>query len=215
MLSPGRAGSQLLRPGRHQEMLVVSWVSTPQVRSLRHRKSSNLRPRIAGSRCTQGEAHCRKKIGNRPMQVIITDFQSRQDEIRYIRDQVFVIEQQIPREEEFDDRDASCIHAVAYDSPGHPVGTGRLDTEKEGKIGRVAVLQSHRRRGFGRAVMQALERVALDRGLPRVWFHAQVSAVPFYSSLGYRVISDEFDEAGIPHVVMEKRWSSSEGAGQV
>ncbi len=139
------------------------------------------------------------------MNVIITDYRSRERDIRYVRDQVFVIEQQIPREEEFDDRDTACLHAVAYDSAGHPVGTGRIDLEKSGKVGRVAVLKSHRRSGYGRAMMQALERVATQRDLRRIWFHAQVAAVPFYTSLGYQVVSDVFDEAGIPHVVMEKR----------
>ena len=52
--------------------------------------------------------------------------------------------------------------------------------------------------------MQALEQVARANNLGQLWFHAQVSAVPFYQSLGYHVVGEEFVEADIPHLSMEK-----------
>lgn len=137
------------------------------------------------------------------MDTIITDYRSRERDIRYVRDQVFVIEQEIDRDEEFDDRDPLCVHAVVYEH-GQPLATGRLDLEKGAKIGRVAVLEAHRRRGLGTLVMQSLEGIASERAQERVWFHAQTYAIPFYESLGYRVCSEEFEEANIPHVLMEK-----------
>lgn len=154
-----------------------------------------------------------------PVQIIMTDYDSQSAGIRFVRDRVFLVEQQIPREEEFDDRDHLCIHALAIISPTTPgpsttsaslsaVGTGRLDPGKGGKIGRLAVLKEYRRQGIGRLLMQAFEQRAADLELPRLWFHAQREAVPFYLALGYTVVSHEFEEAGIPHVVMEKRFSA-------
>jgi len=137
------------------------------------------------------------------MDTIITVYPLREKDIRFVRDEVFIVEQSVSREEEFDDRDNHCIHAVTYVN-GAPVGTGRIDLEKNGKIGRVAVLKAHRRRGIGRMIMHALESYAKDKGLTRLWFHAQVQAVPFYSNLGYRISGGEFIEADIPHVKMEK-----------
>ena len=138
------------------------------------------------------------------MKLIITDYQSCEHDIRRVRDQVFLIEQQIDRDDEIDDRDAICIHVVVYEAD-IPLGTGRLDVEQGGKIGRVAVLKKHRRRGIGRLVMDGLVQAAMERGLDKIWLHAQLSALPFYSQLGYQTIGEEFVEAGIPHLRMEKR----------
>ena len=137
------------------------------------------------------------------MRVLIVDYSQQESGIRAIRERVFVEEQHVDREEEFDGRDSACSHAIVFQDE-LPIGTGRLDIEKGGKIGRVAVLADYRRRGVGSRIMQALESVALEHSLPKIWFHAQVSAIPFYESLGYRTTSEEFLEANIPHVVMEK-----------
>ena len=142
---------------------------------------------------------------NLELRCIITDYQSFTREIRNIRDEVFLLEQQIRREDEIDDRDILCQHALAFENE-LPVGTGRLDSEKGGKVGRVAVLSTHRRGGVGSLIMQAFEQYARQQDLARLWFHAQKSAVPFYLSLDYQIVGDEFFEAGIPHVVMEKRF---------
>ena len=96
------------------------------------------------------------------------------------------------------------LKAVVYDGL-KAVATGRLDFQQQGRIGRVAVLESYRRRGLGTLVMQALEEVARSGKADQLWFHAQISAVPFYLSLGYSVVGDEFMEADIPHVSMEKQ----------
>jgi predicted GNAT family N-acyltransferase len=122
--------------------------------------------------------------------------------IRAIRTAVFVVEQRVPLDLEMDDRDARCVHVLAWDDDA-PVGTGRIDLEHDGKIGRVAVLASHRRSGVGAALMAHLHRIALGHGLTHVWCHAQRSAVPFYERLGYRITSEPFLEAGIEHVSME------------
>ena len=137
------------------------------------------------------------------MTVRIADFEADYAALRAIRFTVFVDEQRVPEELEIDDDDLRCIHVLALDND-FPVGTGRIDIEKSGKIGRVAVLASHRRSGVGEAVMRMLHAIALEQGINRCWCHAQVSAAPFYEKLGYRIGDEEpFDEAGIPHVQME------------
>ena len=134
----------------------------------------------------------------------VSDFQTQFTAIRDVRTDVFVREQSIPLALEYDEHDLTCTHAVVYDGL-KPVATGRLDFQQQGRIGRVAVLESYRRRGLGTLVMQALEEMARSGQADQLWFHAQISAVPFYLSLGYSVVGDEFMEADIPHVSMEKQ----------
>jgi len=122
--------------------------------------------------------------------------------LRAVRFAVFVDEQQVPAAEEMDERDPECVHLLAFND-AEPIGTGRIDLDADGKIGRVAILAAWRRRGVGRAIMQALHEVARQHALTSVWCNAQVAAVPFYSELGYRVTSGVFMEANIEHVRME------------
>lgn len=141
------------------------------------------------------------------LSVAIADFDADHDAIRRIRFAVFVDEQRVPEEVELDDRDPVCVHVLAY-SNGRAVGTGRIDLRPQhggaGKVGRVAVLREARGRGVGNAIMHALHRIAKERGVERVWCHAQVSAVPFYERLGYRTVGERFFEAGIEHVRMRR-----------
>ena len=118
--------------------------------------------------------------------------------IRAIRFAVFVDEQDVPPEIEMDDRDPHCIHLLAFRDE-EPVATARIDIEQAGKIGRLSVLSKCRRQGIGRALMERCHDIAGRQGLREVWCHAQVAAVPFYLSLGYRIEGELFEEAGIDH----------------
>jgi len=137
------------------------------------------------------------------MNVTPADFERDYAAIRAVRFAVFVDEQRIPRELEMDDRDAACRHWLATDERGEPIGTVRLDLAARGKVGRLAVLARERGRGVGRALMERVHELARERGLESVWCHAQISAAPFYTRLGYRIVSERFEEAGIAHVRME------------
>jgi len=121
-----------------------------------------------------------------------------------IRNQVFVVEQKIPAEMEWDAADAVCVHAVAYNRFGVPLATGRLLEHVPGvaKIGRMAVLAPMRGSRVGRAVLDALMQAARERGDREVILHAQTSAAPFYARAGFAARGTEFEEAGIPHVEM-------------
>jgi predicted GNAT family N-acyltransferase len=130
------------------------------------------------------------------------DFAADFASIRFVRVTVFIDEQHVPLDLEFDDRDARCRHVLALDN-GAPIGTARLDLEYGGKVGRLAVLKRRRRGGVGRALMERLHAIARAHGTMKLWCHAQLTAVPFYERLGYRSTGATFDEAGIDHVRME------------
>jgi YbgC/YbaW family acyl-CoA thioester hydrolase len=123
---------------------------------------------------------------------------------RPIRSAVFIDEQRIPAEMEWDSADPGCVHAVAYNRLGVPLGTGRLLEHVPGvaKIGRMAVLPTVRGAKVGRAVLDALMLAARAQHSREVLLHAQTSAVPFYARAGFAARGPEFDEAGIAHVEM-------------
>lgn len=138
-----------------------------------------------------------------PIQVITTSYQARRDDIVFVRRLVFIEEQSVSSELEIDGRDDRCVHALALDGE-RAVATGRIDLEKQGKVGRVAVLQEYRGRGIGTRIMETLVEVAREHGLRSIWFHAQESAITFYEKLGYALEGGSFMEAGIPHRKMRK-----------
>ena len=120
-----------------------------------------------------------------------------------IRRRVFQDEQGVPAEEEFDADDEVALHVVAVDGD-RAVGTGRLVLHPaHAKIGRMAVLREWRRRGVGRALLDALLAEARRRGAARAVLHAQVHAIGFYERAGFTAEGEVFDEAGIPHRRME------------
>jgi predicted GNAT family N-acyltransferase len=137
-----------------------------------------------------------------PLLVRDADFTADFASIRHVRETVFIDEQRVPRELEFDDRDPLCVHVLVFDGDA-PVGTGRLDLAYGGKVGRVAVLASHRRSGVGAALMNRLHDIARAQRQTHLWCHAQLTAVPFYERLGYVPSGPIFVEAGIDHVKMD------------
>jgi YbgC/YbaW family acyl-CoA thioester hydrolase len=121
-----------------------------------------------------------------------------------IRTSVFVEEQKIPADMEWDTADESCLHAVAVNRFGLPLATGRLLEHVPGvaKIGRMAVVKSMRGSRVGRSVLDALMQAARGQGQREVVLHAQMSAAPFYTRAGFTERGPVFEEAGIPHVEM-------------
>lgn len=137
---------------------------------------------------------------NDAVRVTLGSWAEQQKEAQAIRYDVFVIEQNIPVELEWDEMDAQCLHAVAYDAQGAAVGTGRL--LPDGHIGRMAVRSAARGLGVGAAILQSLMQQARNRGDKAVKLNAQTSAEPFYARNGYSREGDVFEEAGIPHISM-------------
>ncbi|MDR7072062.1 GNAT family N-acetyltransferase [Fictibacillus barbaricus] len=128
----------------------------------------------------------------------------------HVRRDVFVHEQQIDESEEIDDYEDSSLHFVLYDEE-KPVGASRLrQVNKDGKVERVCILSSHRKKGLGEKLMRAMEQTAIDQSFSSLILYAQIQAEDFYKKLGYETTSTEpFLDANIPHVAMKKVLKSS------
>ena len=121
--------------------------------------------------------------------------------IRSIRENVFINEQFIAPEIEFDGLDSSAIHAVVI-VDGKPVGTGRILSD--GHIGRIAIVRDFRGQGLGSKIVLSLIDEAKKSGYQRVYLGSQKQAIDFYTKLGFTPFGEEFMEAGIVHLSMEK-----------
>lgn len=134
------------------------------------------------------------------------DFQADSDDLHAVRNAVFVAEQNIPPELEWDGLDQHSLHLIARDNKHNPIGTGRLTPDR--KIGRMAVLSAWRNQGVGKSLMSALLDEAQKRGWPEVSLNAQVSALRFYQQFGFAKEGGTFIEAGIPHQAMRLKLQS-------
>ena len=121
-----------------------------------------------------------------------------------LRTEVFVEEQEIPQELEWDEHDAKAMHALVLNKLGQPVATGRLlqPQPKLAQIGRMAVSKALRGGNLGRMVIEALVDAARQRGDHQVILHAQCSAEGFYRRLGFKAHGEVFQDAGIDHIEM-------------
>jgi len=132
-----------------------------------------------------------------------------------VRREVFVLEQGVPSEIEYDPYDETAVHVLAVRTDGVPLGTGRLLHGADavgrtgadatvGSLGRLAVTKAARGLGVGAALVRAVEDAARERGLAAVDLHAQTHALGFYERLGYEAYGPEFPDAGMPHRAMRR-----------
>ncbi|GGU79364.1 acetyltransferase [Streptomyces filipinensis] len=132
-----------------------------------------------------------------------------------VRKEVFVVEQGVAEDIEYDAYDAVAVHVLAVRGDGVPLGTGRLllgeaaaaktgGDASVGSLGRLAVSREARGLGVGVALVRAVEDAARARGLAAVDLHAQTHALGFYERLGYVAYGPEFPDAGIPHRAMRR-----------
>ncbi|WP_426140002.1 GNAT family N-acetyltransferase [Pseudomonas sp. DWP3-1-2] len=131
--------------------------------------------------------------------VRVADWQKDNTDIRRIREAVFIAEQSVPAELEWDAEDAEAIHFLAFEGD-YPVGTARL--LPDGEIGRLSVLRDWRGLNVGDALLNAVIDEAERRNLKPQKLSAQVHASAFYERHGFTIVSEEFLEAGLPHVDM-------------
>ena len=137
--------------------------------------------------------------------------QSDLEEAFSIRKNIFVEEQGVPLEDEFDQfdtLDSQCEHILVFHNE-QPVGTGRLRTiDGVGKLERICILEPYRKLGLGKVIIKTLENLAEGNGISKVKLHGQTQAEGFYQKLGYKTASDVFMEDGIPHILMMKELDS-------
>ena len=134
------------------------------------------------------------------------DFKQDFELLKSIRETVFVAEQSVPLELEWDEHDQAAYHLLAFENNTASATARILDN---GKIGRMAVLPDWRNQGVGTTMLKQLVDIAIQRGLERVTLSAQVSAIPFYERLGFVITSEAYEDAGIPHRDMQLRLTTS------
>lgn len=146
------------------------------------------------------------------IRVVAADDAEAMAAVHAIRHEVFVVEQNVPADVEWDGKDGRAVHVLAPD-----LGTGRLllgadAAAKNGGdpdvavLGRLAVVKPARGTGLGAGLVRALEGEAARLGLAGVYLEAQVHAIGFYRKLGYAAFGPEFQDAGIAHRAMRRTW---------
>lgn len=136
------------------------------------------------------------------VRLVIGDWKALAADAGAVRTAVFVEEQGIPAEFEWDPADAGALHCVAY-LDGEPVATGRL--LPDGHIGRMAVLAAHRASGIGARVLVELIDAAVRRGHREAVLSAQARVVGFYARHGFVAVGAPYDEVGIRHQEMRRQ----------
>ena len=117
--------------------------------------------------------------------------------LRVIREKVFISEQNVPAELEWDGLDDSCHHALALSANGEAVGCGRITPD--GHIGRVAVLPEWRGKRIGSGILEVLVDYARTQHYDQIELNAQVQVIPLYERFGFEAVGKEFMDANMPH----------------
>lgn len=125
--------------------------------------------------------------------------------LKSIRESVFIREQGIAPELEWDGFDEGCRHALALSLKGDAIGCGRMLAN--GHIGRICVLPQWRKQKVGTAIMEALLDYARSHDYKQVDVDAQVYAMRFYHSFGFVEEGKQFLDAGLPHIKMRLKLS--------
>lgn len=140
----------------------------------------------------------------RTVNIKIVETKEEREQAYHVRTVVFVEEQHVPPEEELDEYDEKAIHFVGY-VDNLPIAASRLRfADTYGKLERICVLKNERGKSYGKMILQQMESEIKNHGFNHAKLNAQTHAVEFYKRLGYQTISDEFMDAGIPHVTMVK-----------
>ncbi|MDE0925953.1 MAG: GNAT family N-acetyltransferase [Methylophilaceae bacterium] len=121
-------------------------------------------------------------------------------QLRLIREQVFIFEQQVPVALEWDTHDRDAWHLLAFNQLGAAVGCARILSN--GSIGRMAVLQEKRGTGIGKALLNTAMKLSKQQQLKEATLSAQTHATSFYEEAGFVIVSDVYLDANIPHVDM-------------
>lgn len=136
------------------------------------------------------------------IKIHITSWQKDKEVLANIRHHIFIEEQNVPEELEWDEHDNSSTHFFVT-SDDRVIAVARLKTD--GQIGRMGVLAEYRRQGIGSKLLNFVLQFAASRNLDKVYLHAQTQAIAFYQEHGFIAQGDVFFEANIPHREMLKK----------
>ena len=139
----------------------------------------------------------------KPYTIKAADWDKDKVALSSVRRSVFIEEQNVPEELEWDEFDETSHHIIALDNNDKPIGTGRI--KADGQIGRMAVLKNWRNKGIGKLILDELLKLASQSNHNEIYLQAQLTAIKFYEKAGFTVNSDEFMDAGIPHKTMTRR----------
>jgi len=134
-----------------------------------------------------------------------TNWNESKQALSFIRKTVFIKEQNVPEDLEWDEFDKQCVHILVTDNHNSPIACGRI--KSDGHIGRMAVLKAYRKMGIGTAILKALLQFAAEKNIKSVFLHAQITAIDFYEKQGFEICSEIFLDANIPHKTMQKQLS--------
>lgn len=119
-----------------------------------------------------------------------------------IRHEIFINEQKVPEELEWDELDQDALHAIVK-KDHQVIGTARLMINSAvAKIGRMAIKKEYRQQGIGQKLLSTLIQTAKEKGAQECILHAQTHAIAFYAKADFEPHGPIFDEADIPHVEM-------------
>lgn len=135
------------------------------------------------------------------MEISFVNWDEAQSALRHIRQTVFVEEQQVPEDLEWDSDDKVAVHLLGKEG-NRAVACARLTSD--GRLGRIAVLKEHRRHGWGSRLLHAAEQFLQNKKITRIFLHSQANSYYFYFQHGYRPVHEMFWDANIPHIRMEK-----------
>jgi predicted GNAT family N-acyltransferase len=128
-------------------------------------------------------------------------WQDKKSHLRHIRTTVFIEEQHVPIDMEWDEYDETCVHVIA-ETNEEPIGTARL--LESGQIGRMAVLKAYRNHGVATKMLEKQLSIAKSLKMNAVFLNSQIDVVEFYKKFGFVEEGGIFDDAGIPHRKMTK-----------
>ena len=137
---------------------------------------------------------------NSNFKVIRASWKNHCADLRKIREIVFMNEQHVPKEEEWDGQDEHSWHYLAMSQEKNPIGCARL--MPSGQIGRMAVLKEQRGLGIGALLLDSAVIHAKELKLEHIFLHAQTYAIGFYEKAGFKAHGEEFMDANIPHYAM-------------
>lgn len=132
----------------------------------------------------------------------IADYQKNWDALSQIRRTVFIEEQNVPADLEWDEYDEVSTHFLVY-LEDRAVATARL--KPDGQVGRMAVLPGFRNQGIGNELLTFVLKIAARKQIKDIYLHAQVTAIPFYEKQGFIAHGETFYEAGITHRIMYQK----------